>query len=155
MAMPLSPIQFLATVRVRFVMVGPVLLDNRIMYHNKGPVEIMGTVPRIDVKRWLECFDIFFFPSTCEGSAGSVNEAMASALPVVTTPNSGSTVRDGVEGFLVPYDDVEAACERVERLVNDGDLRKSMGEAGRIRNKLFDLSWYSQELPRRIADMSR
>ena len=145
----------LASKRVRFVMVGPVLLDNQIIGRNKGPVEIIGPVPRLDVKRWLERFDIFYFPSTCEGSAGSVNEAMASALPVVTTPNSGSTVRDGIEGFLVSYDDVTNACDRIEKLVNDAELRLSMGEAGRIRNKTFDQSWYSQELARRIVELCR
>ena len=80
---------------------------------------------------------------------------MASALPVVTTPNSGSTVRDGIEGFLVSYDDVTNACDRIEKLVNDAELRLSMGEAGRIRNKTFDQSWYSQELARRIVELSR
>ena len=90
----------LASERVRFVMVGPILLDKQIINRYKGPVEIIGPVPWLDVGRWLERFDIFYFPSTCEGSAGAVNEAMASALPVVTTPNSGSTVRDGVEGYL-------------------------------------------------------
>ncbi len=144
----------LASKQVRFVMVGPLLLDNQIINRNKGPVEIIGPVPRPDVGRWLERFDIFYFPSTCEGSAGAVNEAMASALPVVTTPNSGSTVRDGIEGFLVSCDDVTTACDRIEKLVNDAVLRRSLGDAGRIRNKTFDMSWYSQELARRIVELS-
>ena len=144
----------LASERVRFVMVGPILLDKQIINRYKGPVEIIGPVPWLDVRRWLERFDIFYFPSTCEGSAGAVNEAMASALPVVTTPNSGSTVRDGIEGFIVSCDDVTTACDRIEKLVNDAVLRRSLGEAGRIRNKTFDLSWYSQELARRIVELS-
>ena len=143
----------LASERVRFVMVGPILLDKLIINRYKGPVKIIGPVPRLDVKRWLERFDIFYFPSTCEGSAGAVNEAMASALPVVTTPNSGSTVRHGIEGYLVSYDDVTGACNRIEKLIEDAALRRSLGEAGRIRNKLYDLSWYSQELARRIIEL--
>ena len=143
----------LASKRVRFVMVGPILLDNQVINHNKGTVEVIGPVPRIDVGHWLERFDIFYFPSTCEGSAGAVNEAMASALPVVTTPNSGSTVRDGKEGFLIAPDDVATACERIEELVHDAELRCSLGGAGRIRNKTFDLSWYSKALARHILGM--
>ena len=143
----------LASERVRFVMVGPILLDNQIINRNRGPTEIVGPVPRLDVRRWLERFDIFYYPSTCEGSAGAVNEAMASALPVVTTPNSGSTVRDGVEGYLVSYDDVAGACNRIEKLIEDAALRRSLGKAGRIRNKIYDLSWYSQELARRILGL--
>ena len=143
----------LTSERVRFVMVGPILLDKQVINCNKGPVEIIGPVPRLDVKHWLERFDIFYFPSTCEGSAGAVNEAMASALPVVTTPNSGSTVRDGVEGYLVSYDDVTSACNRIEKMIEDAALRRSLGEAGRMRNKTYDLSWYSRELARRIIGL--
>lgn len=143
----------LAGKRLRFVMVGPVRLDEQIVRQNKGAVEIIGSVPRIDVGCWLERFDIFFFPSTCEGSAGAINEAMASALPVVTTPNSGSTIRDGIEGFLVSYDDINTACDRIEKLANDERLRHSMGEAGRIRNKTFNLSWYSKELAQRVSGL--
>jgi len=144
----------LASEHLRFVMVGPVKLDAAVVADQRGAVEVVGPVPRPEVAGWLERFDLFYFPSTCEGSAGSVNEAMAAALPVVTTPNSGSTARDGIEGFLIDYADVDAACERITRLAQDAKLRQTLGSAGRARTREFDLSWYQRELTRRIAELN-
>jgi glycosyltransferase involved in cell wall biosynthesis len=58
--------------------------------------------------------DIFVLPSIEEGSALVTYEAMACGLPVVTTPNAGSVVRDGVEGFIVSIRDPDALAERIE-----------------------------------------
>ena len=60
-------------------------------------------------------------------------EALAAGLPVVTTPNAGSVVRDGVEGFIVPAGDVEAFTERIHQLVRDRDLRRWMADNARRR----------------------
>ena len=81
--------------------------------------------------------DIYVFPSLIEGSSLSIYEALASGLPVVTTLNSGSIVRDGEEGFIVPAGDGEALTEAVEKLVTDSDLRSSMGLVARKRAESF------------------
>ncbi len=81
--------------------------------------------------------DIFVFPSIEEGSALVTYEAMACGLPVVTTPNAGSPVRDGVEGFIVPIRDPDALAARMERLRADVRLRQELGRAARIRAEEF------------------
>ena len=68
--------------------------------------------------------DVFVFPSLAEGSAYVTYEAMASELPLVTTPNSGSVVRDGVDGFLVPAGDIDAIGERLALLHAEPALRR-------------------------------
>ena len=62
-------------------------------------------------------------------------EALAQATPVVASAIGGmlDTVRDGVDGFLVPPGDVAAMVERVRRLTADPALARRMGEAGRAR----------------------
>jgi glycosyltransferase involved in cell wall biosynthesis len=130
----------LASPELRFVMVGPVSLRPEAAARPGGAVELVGPTPRTEVAGWLERFDIFYFPSTCEGSAGAVMEAMMCGLPVVTSPNSGSVVRDGVEGYVTAYDDVEGAAARIERLARDADLRWHMGRAARSRAAIFDLA---------------
>jgi glycosyltransferase involved in cell wall biosynthesis len=129
----------------RFVMVGPVDLDTAAPA-TFGRVESVGAVPRAEVRAWLERFDILFFPSCCEGSAGAVMEAMASGLPVVSTPNSGTIVRDGIEGFLRACDDVAGFTECLARLIADADLRRRMAQAARRRAETFDLDAYSRSL---------
>ncbi len=95
--------------------------------------------------------DIFVFPSIEEGSALVTYEAMACGLPVVTTPNAGSVVRDGVEGFIVPIRDVDALAKRVELLRSDERLRREMGKAARARAEKFTWDQYGT----RIADQAR
>lgn len=98
--------------------------------------------------------DIYVFPTIVEGSSLSIYEALASGLPVVTTPNAGSIVRDGVEGFVVPPRDLEALCAAVERLVRDRDLRIEMGSAARRRAETFgDWRHYGERLAKRVAPL--
>jgi glycosyltransferase involved in cell wall biosynthesis len=130
----------------RFVMVGPVVLDAGAVARHAGAVELTGPVPRSRVPEWLTRFDVFFFPSTCEGSASAVPEAMLTGLPVVTTPNSGTVVRHGRDGFLTAYDDVDGAAAHLERLVRDPDLRRELGRSARERALAFDLGAYGRQL---------
>jgi glycosyltransferase involved in cell wall biosynthesis len=75
-----------------------------------------------------------------------VLEAMASGLAVVTTPNSGSVIRDGVDGFVVRYDDVETMAQRVQALIDDPGLRAEMGRQAAARIAHFNLDWYATQL---------
>lgn len=62
-------------------------------------------------------------------------EALAHATPVVASAIGGmlDTVRDGIDGFLVPPGDVAAMVNRVRRLTAAPALARRMGEAGRQR----------------------
>jgi len=60
---------------------------------------------------------------------------MASGLPVVSTVVGGipSLVTDGVEGFLVPPDDVPALVDRLAAVLDDTELGDRLGRAGRTK----------------------
>jgi glycosyltransferase involved in cell wall biosynthesis len=92
-----------------------------------------------------EC-DAFVFPSIQEGSALVTYEAMAAGLPVITTPNAGSIVRDGKDGFIVSIRDVDALCDRLERLRRDDALRTRLGRAARTRVEHFAWEDYRERL---------
>lgn len=134
--------------RVRFVMVGKVQLHEQVISEFAPHVQLVGPVPRDEVAPWMNQFDIFMFPSTCEGSAGAVMEAMASGLPIVTSPNSGSVVTQGHEGYVAPYDDVDKLAGLIEILVSSPELRHEMGRAARAKAESLDLDWYSRKLRR-------
>src|SRR5262249_11308352 len=89
--------------------------------------------------------DVFLLPSVCEGSATVTYEALAAGLPVVCTPNTGSVVRDGVDGFIVPVGDVDAIVERLERLA-DPSLRAEFSVRARGRAAEFTLDAYRRRL---------
>ena len=108
--------------QVRFTMVGNMMLEPTRLESYSQHVQVVGPVPRSEVGRWLEKFDVFFFPSTCEGSAGAVTEAMAAGLPIITTINSGSRVRDGIEGFIRSYEDIGGFADVIARFSDDRNL---------------------------------
>jgi colanic acid/amylovoran biosynthesis glycosyltransferase len=64
-----------------------------------------------------------------EGIPGTIVEAMATGLPVVTTRHAGipEMVRDGEDGFVVTERDTTAIAQALLTLVNKPDLRAYMG----------------------------
>jgi glycosyltransferase involved in cell wall biosynthesis len=60
-------------------------------------------------------------------------EAMATALPVVTTPTGGipELIVNGENGFLVPPASPKELAEKLKDLLRDASLRKSVGAAAR------------------------
>jgi glycosyltransferase involved in cell wall biosynthesis len=134
--------------KTKFVMVGNVTLDQSRLEPYAQRVQFVGPVPRSAVADWLGKFDVFFFPSTCEGSAGAVMEAMGAGLAVLTTHNSGSRVRDGIEGFIRSYDDIDGFEQALRRLDDDRDLLLRMGESARARVLACDLNAYQGDVLR-------
>jgi glycosyltransferase involved in cell wall biosynthesis len=134
--------------RVKFVMLGHVVLDPDKIRPYQDHVQLVGSVPRSKVKDWLGKFDVFLFPSTCEGSAGAVMEAMAAGLPVCVTPNSGSVARHGIDGFIHRYDEIDQFTNAIQQLDDDRDMLQKMGDSARQRAIGYDLPAYGADLLR-------
>lgn len=98
--------------------------------------------------------DLFAFPTVEEGSALVTYEALACGLPVVTTPNAGSVVRDGLDGYLVPIRDAGALAERLERLRLDEELRREMGRSARRQAERFTWTGHGQTLAQRYRGLA-
>jgi len=75
--------------------------------------------------------DIFVLPSAFHETWGLVvNEAMNFKLPIVVSDQVGcgrDLVKDGWNGFTFPHDDTEALADRLLRVLQDAELRKTMG----------------------------
>lgn len=98
-----------------------------------GAVEYAGRLD--DVRGEVAGASVFVLPSYREGTPKSVLEALATARPVITTDAIGcrETVRDGVEGLLVPPRDASALARACLRLGDDAALRAEMGARARQR----------------------
>lgn len=64
-------------------------------------VTSLGWLSRQKLASEMVQADAFVFPSLAEGSARVVFEALACGCYVITTPNSGSIVKDGICGRLI------------------------------------------------------
>ncbi len=90
---------------------------------------------REDVQEWLRAFDVFALPSTGnEGIPQALMQAMASGLPVVTTPVGAipELVTHGETGWIVAPENPEALAAGIAALLGDRELAKKLGEAGRL-----------------------
>ena len=73
---------------------------------------------RDDVAHILRALDVFVLPSQAEGTSCTLQEAMASGLPVVATAVGGTPdlVDEGATGHLVPPNDEAALAEAIHRV---------------------------------------
>jgi glycosyltransferase involved in cell wall biosynthesis len=82
---------------------------------------------------------VFVLPTLSDGFAITQLEAMAHGLPVVTTPNCGRVVTDGVDGFIVPARDSRALADALVRLDSDRSLLREMSRNALQTVKRYDL----------------
>lgn len=125
----------------RFAICGGALDANASHFESQviRPIEqygLSGSVryfaPTVPAEVLMNAFDIFILTSRGEGASLVTAEAMATALPVVTT-DVGSLrdlVQEGENGILVQPDDVEGAAAAL-RLLADPELRAKMSRRSR------------------------
>lgn len=80
-------------------------------------------------------FDVSVLCSTSEGFSNSIVEAMAAGRPVVATNVGGNqnAVKEGLTGLLVPPRDPLRLAAAIEELLENPELRRTMGSAARER----------------------
>ena len=100
----------------------------------------------VDISSILPFSDVFVFPSLAEGSSKVIYEAMSYGLPIITTENSGSVVRNGVDGFIVEAGNSRELQEKMIYLRNNAQIRAEMGKNARNRIKSFSWNKYSSNV---------
>jgi glycosyltransferase involved in cell wall biosynthesis len=65
---------------------------------------------------------------------------------VACTPNTGSVVRDGVDGIIIAAFSVDAIVDAVERICESASLRVAYANGAASRAAEFTLAAYSQRL---------
>ena len=102
-------------------------------------LKFLGRVPRAKMTSEFAVADLFVLPSLAEGSAETIYEALACGVPVVTTLEAGSVVRDGIDGRIVPSRDPEALANAIAEIVEDRQKRERMSRAA--RDRAHDYTW--------------
>ncbi|AEH06046.1 glycosyltransferase family 4 protein [Methanothermococcus okinawensis] len=110
----------------------------------KYNIKVHGFVNNINNE--LSKNHLYVFPSLLEGSAKSVYEALACGLPVITTPNSGSVVEDGKEGYLIPTQDIEILKDKILFFYNNRDKTKEFGKNARKKAEQYTWENYGKRI---------
>lgn len=103
-----------------------------------GKIHFSGRIPDTALAHLYKACDVFVLPSTqrteCYGLVQV--EAMLSSVPVINTalPTGVPWIsQDLLTGLTVPPGDVEELVKAISKLLEDHELRKKLGQAGRKR----------------------
>ena len=102
-------------------------------------VQLLGPLPQQEIVGRYHRAHVVTLPAIVgsdgnrEGLPVSIVEALASGVPVVSTPVTGipEAVRDGVNGLIVPEGDPVALAEALERLMTEPELLDRLRSAAR------------------------
>jgi alpha-1,3-rhamnosyl/mannosyltransferase len=110
----------------------------------RGRVRRTGLIPRRDVLAIVRGAVAMTFPSRYEGFGLPVLEAMSLGTPVLSSDAGALPEVTGGAATLLPTDDPEGWDAAMTRMLQDGDERDRLAEAGRVR--VAEFTW------RRTAD---
>jgi glycosyltransferase involved in cell wall biosynthesis len=138
--------------RARLVLVGDGVLRGEVeelLKDHREAVLLPGYVSYSDLPRWYGLADVFVHPARSEPWGVSVNEAMATGLPVVVSEGVGARldlIVPSESGEVFPVGDAAALAERLRRLAASTELRQAMGEAARVAVATFDYAHTRQAM---------
>ncbi len=139
----------LALPNAELVLVGTVEPGmDRILHEHRDRIVLAGHVPHERLHEWYSNASVFVLPSLQEGSALVTYEAMACGVPSIVSENTGSIVRDGTDGYVIPIRDVDALCDRIERLHDNVELARQMGEAAMMHVRDYTWERHAREVVR-------
>lgn len=124
-------------------------------------VQMLGWKNQEEINTLTAGTDIFLLPSVTassgdkEGVPVVLMEAMARAIPVVSTVHSGipELVDTDKSGYLVPERDIDSLADRLISLIQQPQLREKMGHSGREKVlKEFNIRKLNQDLVAQFAD---
>lgn len=125
-----------ASERLRLVIVGdgPLRADIEVLLKDAGKSHLVWLAgARSDVADVMKMFHCFVLPSQAEGTSCTLQEAMATGLPIVATAVGGTPdlVADGLNGLLVPSGDEAALANAIWQLYSVPDVALKMQSANR------------------------
>jgi len=114
-------------------------------------VTFLDAVPHEALPLYYNAADICVVPSYYESFGLVAVEAMACGVPVIASRVGGlkETVQDGQTGYLVPWLCPEPFAERLELLLNNEPLRRSLGREARAAAERYHWS----EVAARVEDV--
>jgi len=132
----LEALKGIPAVRLLMVGDGPMRKELEETAKQEGmDVQFLGRIPNEEVPAVYHRSHAYVLPTHHEGSPKSLMEAMACALPVISTDGFGvdEVFEDGVEGIKLQYGAVKGLREAILRLKNEPELAQKMGENGHNR----------------------
>ncbi len=93
--------------------------------------ELVQFLGFIESRKVLWASDILVLPSLREGFGWVIAEAMLCGVVPIRTPSAGAVdqIQDGVNGFLIPFDDDDILSCRLKQLIESQESLSAMSES--------------------------
>ena len=130
------------------------MLQSLIDQNNLSNVKLCGFTNKMDEE--MKKASVFVFSSRFEGWGLVLLEALAVGLPCVSFAcknGPSEIIDDGVNGFLVPPEDVDAFAEKLLLLMQDGDLRAAFSEKAHKDLYRFDIKTVGDEWEKLLENL--
>ena len=104
---------------------------NIIKEYNLHNIHFIGFMSKPELEEYYMAADMFALPTRSDVWGLVINEAMACALPVITTDRCVAgmdLIVDEHNGYIIPVDDIELLAKKINIIANDDDLRNKMAE---------------------------
>ena len=125
-------------------------------------VNILGLTDKVDFTGYVSHEQLasyfqhalgYAFPSANEGFGLPVLEAFSFGLPVIISRQGALMEVAGDAALILEKNDVESLFQSMKLLVDDPDLRKELGEKGRIRLQKFSAEKFSLSLEQAFTEI--
>lgn len=133
-------------------LIGPMGLEASFLEQFRSHFEHVPHLPKSALEAEYQAADLLVFPTLADGFGLVMQEAMACGTPVLTTACGGGPecISDGVEGWIVPSQDIDALVDTLRSAAASRDRLHRMGQASRRRAE----SWSWQDAAAKlIADL--
>ncbi|MAG77919.1 hypothetical protein CL616_00990 [archaeon] len=135
---------------IEFAIIGPdegLLNKVKSVVNNNPDIHILGAWPYKEINQMYQASDVYVLPSYREGLPLTIFEAMASGLPIVTTPVNGIPyeVTSEINGFLFKHGDIKKMKEYILKILDNPELAKKFSENNRKKVKNYTWDQIAEE----------
>lgn len=110
-------------------------------YHIQN-IHFIDFKSKAELNNYYKAADVFILPTRSDVWGLVVNEAMACALPVITTEKCGAgleLVENGVNGYLVPVDNEKALADCIQMFFNTPGVPQKMSAASLAKIRPYNI----------------
>jgi glycosyltransferase involved in cell wall biosynthesis len=115
---------------------------------------LLGRIERDELMRWYTAADAYVMPSRSETWGMAMQEAAAAGLPLIASEAPGAAydlIEEGVNGYRVPVEDVEALREALQRVASDSAWREHAGH----HTRALAIGYTPEAWARAVVELAR